>query len=160
MHPRSISTNELTVDRNAAIDIFGSYGRSTDRLFNDLEFRRLFLDVYSYVSSECSDYQNLFRVGLSLNKRYFGFPDGVEQVQEGWLTHECLVQLKLYNSPVAIWKKKFRKAKISYKVSPIDLVRKLSAFHANVSMTGRPHSLLYTSVIGRCPGDLLAIRAP
>lgn len=27
VHPRSIGANELTVDRNAAIDIFGSYGR-------------------------------------------------------------------------------------------------------------------------------------
>ncbi|XP_018494954.1 glycerophosphocholine phosphodiesterase GPCPD1 [Galendromus occidentalis] len=85
VHPRSISTNELTVDRNAAIDIFGSY-------------------------------------------------DGVEQVQQGWLTHETLVQLKFFNSPVAIWKKKLRKAKISFKVSPIDLVRKMSAFHANASL--------------------------
>lgn len=67
-------------------------------------------------------------------KARFRSTDGVEQVQEGWLTHESLVQLKFFNSPVAIWKKKFRRAKISFKVSPVDLVRKMSAFHANVSM--------------------------
>ncbi|XP_029841462.2 glycerophosphocholine phosphodiesterase GPCPD1 isoform X2 [Ixodes scapularis] len=72
VHPRSIGANELTVDRNAAIDIFGSY-------------------------------------------------DGEERMEPGWLTSESVVQLKMFNSPVVLWKRKYQSLLLSYKVTPIDL---------------------------------------
>ncbi|KAG0444492.1 hypothetical protein HPB47_013735, partial [Ixodes persulcatus] len=72
VHPRSIGANELTMDRNAAIDIFGSY-------------------------------------------------DGEERMEPGWLTSESVVQLKMFNSPVVLWKRKYQSLPLSYKVTPIDL---------------------------------------
>ncbi|OQR78773.1 glycerophosphocholine phosphodiesterase GPCPD1-like [Tropilaelaps mercedesae] len=63
---------------------------------------------------------------MQLRHSVFVCADGSEQVQRGWLTHESLVQLKFFNNPVSLWKKKFRSARISYRVSPVDLSRKMS----------------------------------
>ncbi|XP_022660541.1 glycerophosphocholine phosphodiesterase GPCPD1-like isoform X3 [Varroa destructor] len=73
---------------------------------------------------------------MQLRQSVFVCTDGSEQVQRGWLTHESLVQLKFFDNPVSIWKKKFRSARISYRVSPIDLARKMSALREpNSSVT-------------------------
>ncbi|KAH6946008.1 hypothetical protein HPB50_011128 [Hyalomma asiaticum] len=71
-HPRSISANELTMDRNAAIDMFGNY-------------------------------------------------DGEDKIEPGWLTSESIVHLKMFGSPIVLWKRKYQTVPISYHITPIDL---------------------------------------
>ncbi|KAK8759228.1 hypothetical protein V5799_003141 [Amblyomma americanum] len=71
-HPRSVSANELTMDRNAAIDMFGNY-------------------------------------------------DGEDKIEPGWLTAESIVHLKMFNSPIVLWKRKYKSVPISYHITPIDL---------------------------------------
>lgn len=75
MHPRAICANELTVDRNAVVDIFANY-------------------------------------------------DGEDKVEPGWLTSESIVQLKLFNSPIVFWKKKYQMLPLSYRITPIDITQK------------------------------------
>ncbi|EEC08260.1 glycerophosphoryl diester phosphodiesterase, putative [Ixodes scapularis] len=42
-------------------------------------------------------------------------------MEPGWLTSESVVQLKMFNSPVVLWKRKYQSLPLSYKVTPIDL---------------------------------------
>lgn len=58
------------------------------------------------------------------NLDVFGYQDDVESVSSGWLTAETVVQLKLFNNPVTIWKRRYRDKKISVHVSTIDITRK------------------------------------
>ncbi|KAG8177265.1 hypothetical protein JTE90_021266 [Oedothorax gibbosus] len=54
----------------------------------------------------------------------FGFQDDVESIAKGWLTSETVVQFKMYNSPVTIWKRRYREKPISLHVTTIDITRK------------------------------------
>lgn len=54
------------------------------------------------------------------------FVDDVESITSGWLTAETIVQLKMFNSPVTIWKRRYRDKPISLHVSTIDITRKES----------------------------------
>ncbi|GIY81252.1 hypothetical protein CDAR_430131 [Caerostris darwini] len=54
----------------------------------------------------------------------FGYQGDIESVSKGWLTSETIVQLKMFNSPVTIWKRRYREKPISVHVSSIDITRK------------------------------------
>ncbi|XP_013781830.1 glycerophosphocholine phosphodiesterase GPCPD1-like [Limulus polyphemus] len=56
----------------------------------------------------------------------FGCYDGQEKIQQGWLTEETVVQLKLYNNSITIWKGKYRNVSFSVHVSPVDLGKRES----------------------------------
>ena len=62
----------------------------------------------------------------------FGHITPVRHVDRGWLSAESVVQLKLFNNPVQLWKRRQRK------VSPVNTERYLNLSHA----------------IGRSPGPL------
>lgn len=54
----------------------------------------------------------------------FGYIDAMNyDVQGGWMTHETIVQLKLYNMPVQIWKRKYAGKHFRLKMTAIDLRR-------------------------------------
>ncbi|CAL1285585.1 unnamed protein product [Larinioides sclopetarius] len=54
----------------------------------------------------------------------FGYQGDSESISKGWLTSETIVQLKMFNSPVTIWKRRYREKPISIHVSTIDITRK------------------------------------
>ncbi|GFY75003.1 glycerophosphocholine phosphodiesterase GPCPD1 [Trichonephila inaurata madagascariensis] len=54
----------------------------------------------------------------------FGYQGDSECVAKGWLTSETVVQLKMFNSPVTIWKRRYRDKRVSIHVSTIDITRK------------------------------------
>ncbi|GBL93344.1 Glycerophosphocholine phosphodiesterase GPCPD1 [Araneus ventricosus] len=54
----------------------------------------------------------------------FGYQGDSESISKGWLTSETIVQLKMFNSPVTIWKRRYREKPISIRVSTIDITRK------------------------------------
>lgn len=59
----------------------------------------------------------------------FGIVDGIESIESGWLTTETIVQLKLLNNPVTIWKRRLRDKQLSIHVSTIDITRHDSEVH-------------------------------
>lgn len=63
----------------------------------------------------------------SLHKRdemhEFGHYGGRFQIQGGWMTAETLIQLKFYNNPIQIWKRRYADKKFRIKVTTIDLRR-------------------------------------
>ncbi|PRD32523.1 UNVERIFIED_CONTAM: Glycerophosphocholine phosphodiesterase GPCPD1 [Trichonephila clavipes] len=54
----------------------------------------------------------------------FGYQGDSECIAKGWLTSETVVQLKMFNSPVTIWKRRYRDKRVSIHVSTIDITRK------------------------------------
>ncbi|XP_037078748.1 glycerophosphocholine phosphodiesterase GPCPD1-like [Pollicipes pollicipes] len=54
---------------------------------------------------------------------HFGCITPMPHVDRGWLNVESVVQLKLYNNPVELWKKRQRKYRI--KVTPVNLEKKM-----------------------------------
>ncbi|GFT96818.1 glycerophosphocholine phosphodiesterase GPCPD1 [Nephila pilipes] len=54
----------------------------------------------------------------------FGYQGDSECIAKGWLTSETIVQLKMFKSPVTIWKRRYREKPISVHVSTIDITRK------------------------------------
>lgn len=43
----------------------------------------------------------------------FGYCNGKEEnIARGWLTSACVIQLKLFNNPITIWKKKLLQCKV------------------------------------------------
>nr|XP_042899306.1 glycerophosphocholine phosphodiesterase GPCPD1 [Parasteatoda tepidariorum] len=54
----------------------------------------------------------------------FGYKDDVESISSGWLTAETIIQLKMFNNPVTIWKRRYKEKQISIHVSTIDITRK------------------------------------
>ncbi|UYV70618.1 GPCPD1 [Cordylochernes scorpioides] len=53
-----------------------------------------------------------------------GSYDGMELIEPGWLTTDTVIQLKLYNNPITIWKRKLKNVPFTFKVTPIDLERR------------------------------------
>ncbi|KFM81137.1 Glycerophosphocholine phosphodiesterase GPCPD1, partial [Stegodyphus mimosarum] len=54
----------------------------------------------------------------------FGFQGDTESIAHGWLTCETIVQLKMFNNPITIWKRRYRDKPVSVHVSTIDITRK------------------------------------
>jgi len=53
----------------------------------------------------------------------FGYYGGHARIQGGWMTLETLIQFKIYNNPIQIWKRRYADRKFQIKVTPIDLRR-------------------------------------
>nr|XP_018898262.1 PREDICTED: glycerophosphocholine phosphodiesterase GPCPD1 [Bemisia tabaci] len=59
----------------------------------------------------------------NVESEIFGSYDGQMVLEKGWLTSETVVQFKLYNNPIHLWKKKLQNRKIHVKVTPVNLNR-------------------------------------
>lgn len=68
----------------------------------------------------------IFYLFWFLFHKYIFFIDDIESVSSGWLTSETIVQLKMFNNPITIWKRKHRGKRISVHLSTIDISRKES----------------------------------
>ncbi|KAK7872401.1 hypothetical protein R5R35_007014 [Gryllus longicercus] len=57
----------------------------------------------------------------------FGSVQSITSIERGWLTSETVIQLKLFNNPLQLWKKRYEGKKISLKVTPVNLARNRSS---------------------------------
>lgn len=46
----------------------------------------------------------------------FGYNNGYYKVERGWLTDETVMQFKLFNNPIKIWKNRLQNKKLYIKV--------------------------------------------
>ncbi|XP_043276191.1 glycerophosphocholine phosphodiesterase GPCPD1-like isoform X2 [Venturia canescens] len=53
----------------------------------------------------------------------FGYHNGYCKVERGWLTDETVIQFKLFNSPIKIWKNRLQNRDLFIKMTPVNLVR-------------------------------------
>lgn len=53
----------------------------------------------------------------------FGTINKFNKIEEGWLTKECVVQFKLYNNPLTLWRPKYASRTVFIKVTPLNLRR-------------------------------------
>ncbi|KAG8232830.1 hypothetical protein J437_LFUL013370, partial [Ladona fulva] len=51
----------------------------------------------------------------------FGLHDNKNRVERGWLTGDTVLQLKLFDNPIQLWKKKLKGKKVSIKVNPVSI---------------------------------------
>ncbi|XP_058804972.1 glycerophosphocholine phosphodiesterase GPCPD1-like isoform X1 [Phymastichus coffea] len=72
----------------------------------------------------------------------FGYHNGYMKVERGWLTDETVIQFKLFNNPVKLWKNKLQNRRIHIKMTPVNLVR---------------HNSLELQQFGECPDDSLSM---
>ncbi|XP_063223279.1 glycerophosphocholine phosphodiesterase GPCPD1 isoform X2 [Bacillus rossius redtenbacheri] len=56
----------------------------------------------------------------------YGQHDGTVKVDQGWLTTNTVIQLKFFNNPLVLWKRKLQGRKIYIKLSPVNLARQQS----------------------------------
>lgn len=61
----------------------------------------------------------------------FGNYDDQEQIERGWLNKETVVQLKLFNNPLTLFRPKYQNREIFIKVTPVNLAR----HHTNMPKT-------------------------
>ncbi|XP_018314848.1 glycerophosphocholine phosphodiesterase GPCPD1 [Mycetomoellerius zeteki] len=53
----------------------------------------------------------------------FGYHNNYCKIERGWLTDETVIQFKLFNNPVKLWKNRLQNKKIHIKMTPVNLVR-------------------------------------
>ncbi|XP_024947437.1 glycerophosphocholine phosphodiesterase GPCPD1 isoform X2 [Cephus cinctus] len=53
----------------------------------------------------------------------FGYHNGYRKVERGWLTDETVIQFKLFNNPIKLWKNRLQNRKVFIKMTPVNLVR-------------------------------------
>nr|XP_012151100.1 PREDICTED: glycerophosphocholine phosphodiesterase GPCPD1-like isoform X2 [Megachile rotundata]XP_012151102.1 PREDICTED: glycerophosphocholine phosphodiesterase GPCPD1-like isoform X2 [Megachile rotundata] len=53
----------------------------------------------------------------------FGYYNGYCKIERGWLTDETVVQFKLFNNPIKLWKNRLQNKKVHIKMTPVNLVR-------------------------------------
>ncbi|OAD57913.1 Glycerophosphocholine phosphodiesterase GPCPD1 [Eufriesea mexicana] len=53
----------------------------------------------------------------------FGYYNGYCKIERGWLTDETVIQFKLFNNPIKLWKNRLQNRKVHIKVTPVNLVR-------------------------------------
>lgn len=70
----------------------------------------------------------------------FGYIDDIWKVESGWLTAESVVQLKFYNNPIQIWKRRYANSQFHIKVTPVDLERRDSAYMMEEDSTEDDHN--------------------
>ncbi|XP_063972976.1 glycerophosphocholine phosphodiesterase GPCPD1-like isoform X1 [Diachasmimorpha longicaudata] len=59
----------------------------------------------------------------------FGYHNGYCKIERGWLTDETVIQFKLFNNPIKLWKNRLQNKKLYIKMTPVNLVR-----HSSVEM--------------------------
>ncbi|XP_076675087.1 glycerophosphocholine phosphodiesterase GPCPD1 isoform X2 [Andrena cerasifolii] len=53
----------------------------------------------------------------------FGYHNGYCKIERGWLTDETVIQFKLFNNPIKLWKNRLQNRKVHIKMTPVNLVR-------------------------------------
>ncbi|KAJ8680696.1 hypothetical protein QAD02_016483 [Eretmocerus hayati] len=53
----------------------------------------------------------------------FGYHNGYYKVERGWLTDETVIQFKIFNNPIKLWKNKLQNKNVHIKMTPVNLVR-------------------------------------
>ena len=53
----------------------------------------------------------------------FGYHNNYYKIERGWLTDETVIQFKLFNNPIKLWKNRLQNRKVHIKMTPINLVR-------------------------------------
>ncbi|XP_011145572.1 glycerophosphocholine phosphodiesterase GPCPD1 isoform X2 [Harpegnathos saltator] len=53
----------------------------------------------------------------------FGYYNGYYKIERGWLTDETVIQFKLFNNPIKLWKNRLQNRKVHIKMTPVNLVR-------------------------------------
>ncbi|KAL7304085.1 hypothetical protein TKK_0003546 [Trichogramma kaykai] len=53
----------------------------------------------------------------------FGYHDGYCKIERGWLTDETVIQFKLFNDPIKLWKNRLQNKEMCIKMTPVNLVR-------------------------------------
>lgn len=53
----------------------------------------------------------------------FGYHNNYYKVERGWLTDETVIQFKLFNNPIKLWKNRLQNRKVHIKMTPVNLVR-------------------------------------
>lgn len=46
----------------------------------------------------------------------FGYHNGYRKIERGWLTDETVIQFKLFNNPIKLWKNRIQNKKVQIKV--------------------------------------------
>ncbi|XP_011162338.1 glycerophosphocholine phosphodiesterase GPCPD1 [Solenopsis invicta] len=53
----------------------------------------------------------------------FGYHNNYCKIERGWLTDETVIQFKLFNNPIKLWKNRLQNKKVHIKMTPVNLVR-------------------------------------
>ncbi|XP_011868687.1 PREDICTED: glycerophosphocholine phosphodiesterase GPCPD1-like [Vollenhovia emeryi] len=53
----------------------------------------------------------------------FGYYNNYSKIERGWLTDETVIQFKLFNNPIKLWKSRLQNKKVHIKMTPVNLVR-------------------------------------
>ncbi|XP_076383973.1 glycerophosphocholine phosphodiesterase GPCPD1 isoform X2 [Megalopta genalis] len=53
----------------------------------------------------------------------FGYYNGYSKIERGWLTDETVIQFKLFDNPIKLWKNRLQNRKLHIKMTPVNLVR-------------------------------------
>ncbi|EGI70224.1 Putative glycerophosphodiester phosphodiesterase 5 [Acromyrmex echinatior] len=53
----------------------------------------------------------------------FGYHNNYSKIERGWLTDETVIQFKLFNNPIKLWKNRLQNKKVNIKMTPVNLVR-------------------------------------
>ncbi|XP_017875256.1 glycerophosphocholine phosphodiesterase GPCPD1-like isoform X2 [Ceratina calcarata] len=53
----------------------------------------------------------------------FGYYNRYCKIERGWLTDETVIQFKLFNNPIKLWKNRLQNKKVHIKMTPVNLVR-------------------------------------
>ncbi|XP_035718049.1 glycerophosphocholine phosphodiesterase GPCPD1-like isoform X2 [Vespa mandarinia] len=56
----------------------------------------------------------------------FGCHNGYCKVERGWLTDETVIQFKIFDNPIKLWKHRLQNRKVNIKMTPVNLVRQHS----------------------------------
>jgi len=80
--------------------------------------RRWETNLRPRIIEEDAHWNQMGKIHLDL----FGTYDGETKVDRGWLSKETIVQLKMFNNPVEMWKKSLRGKVLRIKVTPVDVV--------------------------------------
>ncbi|XP_067001505.2 glycerophosphocholine phosphodiesterase GPCPD1 [Anabrus simplex] len=54
----------------------------------------------------------------------FGYHNQITCVERGWLTSETVIQLKLFNNPLQLWKRRYEGKRVYLKVTPVNLTQR------------------------------------
>ncbi|KAL0117504.1 hypothetical protein PUN28_010375 [Cardiocondyla obscurior] len=53
----------------------------------------------------------------------FGYHNNYCKIERGWLTDETVIQFKVFNNPIKLWKNRLQNKKVYIKMTPVNLVR-------------------------------------
>ncbi|XP_043480117.1 glycerophosphocholine phosphodiesterase GPCPD1-like [Leptopilina heterotoma] len=53
----------------------------------------------------------------------FGYNNGYFKIENGWLTEETVIQFKVFNNPIKVWKNRLQNRKVHIKMTPVNLVK-------------------------------------